>query len=179
MDSLALVGAAAPDFALPDIDGGVHRLAAQRGRITVLNFWSVACPWSEHADPQVVAAASADSVDLWTIACCYGESPEDIRRVAEARGLKTVLLDPHQSVADVYRAMATPHTYVIDRKAILVYRGAPDDTGFGFRPGRRSYLAEALAALKAGRLPDPAETQTRGCAIVRRLPASDLVGDQP
>ena len=169
MDTVARPGAAAPAFELPDIDGRVHRLQDQHGRITALNFWSAECPWSAHADPHVIAAADQARADLWTIACCDGEPVDAIRRVAERRGLKTVLLDPAQQVADLYQALATPHTFVVDAHGILVYRGAPDDTGFGFRAATRSYLAEALAAVRAGRLPDPAETPTRGCAIVRRL----------
>ena len=169
MDTLARLGAVAPAFELPDLNGNVHALRDQAGRITVLNFWSVECPWSAHADPHVVTAADQAGADLWAIACCDGEQVDEIRRVAERRGLKTVLLDPAQQVADVYQALATPHTFVIDAHGVLRYRGAPDDTGFGFRVATRSYLAEALTALKAGRLPDPAETLTRGCAIVRRF----------
>jgi peroxiredoxin len=169
MDPVARLGAPAPIFELPDIDGRVYRLQDQRGRTTVLNFWSADCPWSAHADPQVVAAVDGVEADLWTIACCDGESLEDIRRVAQERGLKTVLLDPDQAVADLYQASATPHIFVIDADGILRYRGAPDDTGFGFRPATRNYLEQTLTALKAGRLPDPAETPALGCATVRRL----------
>ncbi len=168
MDPVARLGAPAPGFELPDVHGNVHRLREQAGRIIVLNFWSVECPWSAHADPHVIAAAQDPGTDLWTIACCNGESLEDIRRAAQERGLKSVLLDPGQAVADLYQASATPHTFVIDAHGILRYRGAPDDTGFGFRAATRSYLEEALAALRAGRLPDPAETPARGCAIVRK-----------
>lgn len=169
MDPLARPGAAAPLFELPGIEGRLYRLRDQRGRTTVLNFWSADCPWSAHADPRVVAAVDGVEADLWTIACCDGEAPDHIRQVARQRGLKTVLLDPAQAVADVYQAMATPHSFVIDGRGILRYRGAPDDTGFGFRPATRNYLADALVALRTGRLPDPAETPARGCAIVRRL----------
>jgi len=169
MDPVARLGGPAPVFELPDINSKVHRLRDRAGRIVVLNFWSVECPWSAHADPQVIAAAQGPTIDLWTIACCDGESLEDIRRAAQERGLKTVLLDPGQAVADLYHASATPHTFVIDADGILRYRGAPDDTGFGFHPATRSYLEQALAALRAGRLPDPADTPALGCAIVRRL----------
>ena len=116
-----------------------------------------------------MAAVDGVEADLWTIACCDGEALDHIRQVATARGLKTVLLDPAQAVADAYQAQATPHTFVVDEQGVLRYRGAPDDTGFGFRPATRSYLADALAALRTGSLPDPAETPARGCAIVRRL----------
>ncbi|HKY83469.1 MAG TPA: redoxin domain-containing protein [Anaerolineales bacterium] len=169
MDPVARLGAPAPGFELPDINGKVHRLPDRPGRIVVLNFWSVECPWSARADPQVMAAVQGSTTDLWTIACCSGESLEDIRRVAQERGLKTVLLDPNQAVADLYQASATPHIFLIDTDGVLRYRGAPDDTGFGSRPATRSYLEQALTALKAGRWPDPAETPALGCAIVRRL----------
>ncbi len=169
MDPVAKLNAPAPAFELLDTHGKVHRLRDHLGRTLVLNFWSVECPWSAQADSRVNAAAQDAAADMWTIACCHGESLEDIRRAAHERGLKTVLLDSAQAVVDLYQASATPHIFVIDTDGILRYRGAPDDRGFGSRPATRSYLEEALTALKAGRLPDPAETPARGCAIVRRL----------
>ena len=169
MDPLARVGALAPAFGLPDLDHRVFRLADQRGRITVVNFWSVECPWSAHADPVVLGAVQKAGADLWTIACCDGELPKAIRQTAQERGLKIILLDPDQAVADLYGASATPHVFVVDALGFLRYQGAPDDTGFGFHPPTRSYLDEALTALRTGRLPDPAETPALGCAIVRRF----------
>jgi peroxiredoxin len=35
---------AVPDFAIPDLEGNLHRLADFRGQVVVLNFWATWCP---------------------------------------------------------------------------------------------------------------------------------------
>ncbi len=42
--SLVAEGAEAPDFAVADRDGEVHRLSDWRGRVVVLDFWASWCP---------------------------------------------------------------------------------------------------------------------------------------
>jgi peroxiredoxin len=170
MDPVIAPGIPAPDVNLRDLGGVLRCLEDQRGRLTVLNFWSAECPWSERTDAVALDAARQADADLWTIASCAGESQARILEVATERGLPVVLLDPDQAVADRYQAQATPHLYVIDADGVLRYRGAPDDAGFGTPAPTRSYLAEALHAIRQGRTPDPSETQAQGCAIVRRPP---------
>jgi peroxiredoxin len=167
MESVVRVGAPAPDFELPDFDGRSHRLASQRGRLTVLHFWSALCPWTERTDGRVLAAVRAAEADLWSIAANADESLDVVRREALARGLGLVLVDSGQHVADLYTAAATPHVFLVDREGVLRYYGAPDDARFRYPEPRRSYLADALHAVRGGLAPDPAVTVTYGCAIVR------------
>lgn len=168
MDPVIAPGIPAPAVDLLDLEGVVHCLDAQRGRLTVLNFWSAECPWSERADGVVLEAVRETDADLWTIASCAGETPDRILEISAERGLPVVLLDPDQAAADRYQAQATPHVFVVDTHGILRYRGAPDDAGFGNPVPSRTYLADALRAIRQGRAPDPAETPAQGCAIVRR-----------
>ena len=38
------VFAGQPDFALPDLDGKIHRLSDYRGKWVVVNYWATWCP---------------------------------------------------------------------------------------------------------------------------------------
>jgi hypothetical protein len=78
-----------------------------------------------------------------------------------------VLRDQEHIVADSYGAQTTPHFFVIDRDGVLRYMGALDDTTFRKREPEKPYLAEAVRAVLAGKLPDPRETPGYGCTIVR------------
>ena len=167
MGTVTRLGEVAPDFELPDIDGGRHRLSDQRGRLTVLHMWSAACPWTEQTDEQVGAAIRAEGADLWSIAPNADEDEGLLREEARKRSLPLVLRDPEQHVADLYGAIATPHVFVIDERGILRYQGAIDDSRIRQPTPDRHFLAEALAAVRRGENPDPAETPTYGCAIVR------------
>ena len=171
MDSLIPTHQPAPVFSLPALDGAIHRLEDGRGRILVLNFWSAECPWVERTDREVLKYLPGwgERVLLWAIASNSNEPLELLERAASQHGLPLALHDAHHAVADLYHAQTTPHFFVIDAHGLLRYQGAPDDVTFRQREPSRFYLRQAVEALLAGGLPEPAETRAYGCSIVRHL----------
>jgi peroxiredoxin len=169
MDPLAAIAQPAPNFSLPDLQGRTRHLSDQLGQIVVLNFWSAECPWVQRVDGSLTHLRSTWPPDVvyWPIASNVNESPEEIAAAAALREMPIVLLDGEQSVADLYRAVTTPHFFVIDHEGMLRYSGAYDDVSFRQREATRSYLEQAVAALLEERQPDPAETPPYGCAMVR------------
>ena len=169
MDPVARVGSPAPDFALRDLDGGVHRLADARGRVRVLIFWSAECPHSERAD-QILSSLRLGwgrRVVVWWVASNANEEAERLRAAARHVQAEPVLVDADQSVADLYGALTTPHVFVLDAAGVLRYAGAADDVAFRQPAPTRHYLADAVQALLDGRNPDPDSTSPFGCALVR------------
>jgi peroxiredoxin len=161
----------APEFTLPDLDGRIHMLSDYRGQIVIVNFWSAECPHSERVDADITTCLAqwGDEVALLSIASNANE-PDDMLAVAARRRKVPILLrDADQSVADRYEVLTTPHTFVIDRQGILRYHGAVDDVGFRQRVATRFYVNEAVEALLTSRLPEVAEVQPFGCAIVRNV----------
>ncbi|WKZ37590.1 MAG: redoxin domain-containing protein [Anaerolineales bacterium] len=165
------LGFPVPDFELPDLDGSLHRLSDQRGRIVIVNFWSCECPHSERADNAILEKLTkwGSAVVLLSIASNRNEKLEDVKKTSEARRLPTVLLDADCRVADLFDAQTTPHVFVIDRDGILRYRGAVDDVTFHQRTPTRFFLDEAVESLLEGHLPALAESPAYGCAIVREV----------
>ena len=159
----------APDFALPDLEGAVHRLSGYRGQIVMINFWSAECPWSEAADAEIGADSEAWSGRLvhLRVAANANESDELIQSVAQSRSSGIILKDTQAQVADMYAAQTTPHLFLVDAEGVLRYAGAVNDRTFRQRVPTRFYWREALAALLAGRLPETQETPPYGCTIVR------------
>lgn len=168
MDSVARVGQMAPDFALPDLDGAVYRLAEARGTIVVLVFWSADCPHSKRGDRLLAEARTGwgSRVAVWWLAPNPNEAVERLGAAARRSGVGPVLLDGRQRVARMYAARTTPHVYVIDGDGVLRYAGALDDVGWRRPTPSRNYVAEAVQALLTGAVPDPAETPPFGCALV-------------
>ncbi len=169
----AAVGQAAPDFALPDLDGRLHRLADYQGQIVILDFWSAECPVSQAVDPyfnerweewarQGIVFLAIDSNSHY--------NDEEIRRARAERALRfPILRDRGNKVADAYGALTTPHIFLVDRQGLLRYRGAVDDRSFRKREPEVNYLEEALAAVLAGRPVPRPETEPYGCTIVRAI----------
>jgi len=169
MDTLISNGQPAPDFTLTDLDGVRHSLKDYRGQVVVLNFWSAECPHAQRSDLEVVSYLETwgEKVALLCIASNANESLEMLSQVAAERCLPVMLHDPRQEVADLYGAVTTPHVFVVDQNGILRYQGAFDDVNFRQRTPTQHYLRQAVDAVLSGRRPDPGETPSYGCVIVR------------
>jgi peroxiredoxin Q/BCP len=111
--SLPAVGDPAPEVALPDETGRVHRLADQRGRWTVLYFYPTddtpgctveACEFRDQND-----TIQERGADVW------GISPQGAasKRAFRAKfGLPfTLLADERHEVADSYGSWVEKHNY--------------------------------------------------------------------
>ena len=91
--------------------------------------------------------------------------PEALKERAEEKGFPfPYLADPTQEVARGFRAMVTPHVYVLDGDRKIAYMGAFDDS---MDPDKvkHHYARDAVDALLDGRAPEVAETKQFGCGI--------------
>ena len=111
--SIPEAGEQAPEFALPDESGTIHRLADQRGRWTILYFYPKddtpgctveACEFRDTNETIVERGA-----DVW------GVSPQGAaskRAFREKFGLPfTLLADENHEVAEAYGSWVEKHNY--------------------------------------------------------------------
>lgn len=161
----------APEFELPDLQGVLHRLSDERGKIVIVNFWSAECPHSERTDRYILRLLEQwnGEVVMLSIAANRNESTQMVAEAAKTRRIPRVLLDAGHVVADLYGALTTPHIFLADREGILRYRGAADNITFRQKEAARFFLQEAVEALQHGRLPSLSETPAYGCIIVREI----------
>ena len=161
----------APDFELPGIQGGCHKLSDFRGKIAIINFWSAECPHSERTDRHLftLLAKWNGEVAMLSIASNRNESAQKVADVAASRRVPNVLIDADHRVADLYEALTTPHVFVLDCEGILRYRGAVDNITFRHRQATQFFLQDAVESLLKGQLPELSETPSYGCTIVREI----------
>lgn len=119
------IGAAAPAFSLPTVEGGMFRLADTGNRVTVLNFWAT---WCEPCRDEIPALITLQE-DLRDRGLrIVGISIEDDSRAAVASFVDTFpfnypLLVEGRSVAVEYGAhVAVPTTVVVDRQGRIAAR---------------------------------------------------------
>jgi peroxiredoxin len=162
----------APDFTLPDLNGQLRSLSEFRGQVLIINFWSAECPWSQRTDQALVKHLQmwGDRVKLLPVASNVNEGKDLIVQESSLRGLPLVLHDENHLIADLYDALTTPHLFVVDTEGILRYQGAYNDVTFRQRDPTQDYLKMAVEAVLQGELPDPSQTNSYGCSIVRALP---------
>ena len=128
-----LVGKPAPDFKLALLSGGEFQLAAQKGKITVLDFFATWCGPCVKAMPlveQAVHSFPPEKVQL--VAVNLQEQPKQIEALLNRHQLDvTVVLDVDGVVAEKYQASAIPQTVIVDAdgKLVRLYVGGGPDLG--------------------------------------------------
>ncbi len=114
----------APDFTLKTEDGKTWRLADQRGKVVVLNFWATWCPPCRYEMPSMERARKAVEGDGILIAAV--NVGEDADTIFEFTGRYPVsfplLLDHDASIIKKYKVVGLPTTFVIDPDGYVTHR---------------------------------------------------------
>lgn len=122
----------APDFSLPQADGSTWRLRDHRGKVVVMNFWTVTCQPCVEEMPSLVSLARilderGDDVELVSVS--VDEDWDTVHGVVPSDSALTVLLDADRSVVrDKFGTRLFPETWIIDRDGVIRLRidGARD-----------------------------------------------------
>ncbi len=176
----AAIGAAAPDFALTDLDGKPVKLADYKGKTVVLEWFNPDCPFvkASHSKGSLVDTAKKQTAKgvVWLAINSgapgkQGTGAQKNKDAAKAFGLThPVLLDESGKVGKSYGATNTPHMFVIDKAGKLAYAGAidnsPDGEGGSPTGGKLvNYVDAALEDLSAGRPVKTTTTKAYGCGV--------------
>src|SRR5690606_18574229 len=90
----------APDFELPAADGSTFRLRDHRGKVLVLNFWTVTCQPCVEEMPSLIQLSrilrDRDDIELVTIST--DRDWDTVRTVVPEDAPMTVLLDPEREI---------------------------------------------------------------------------------
>jgi thiol-disulfide isomerase/thioredoxin len=178
------IGARAPDFDLPGVDGKRYTLASFAGaKVLVLVFTANHCPTAQayeerieklHADfagrgVQFVLVSPNDPLALRLDEQGYsdvGDSLEDMKVRAKDRGWTFPYLydGETEAMSRQYGPVATPHVFVFDAERKLRFVGRVDD---GENPAKVTThdTRNAIEAVLAGK-PVPVETtKVFGCSV--------------
>ena len=176
------VGASAPDFRLPGVDGKTYSLADfADAKVLVVLFTCNHCPTAQayedrvsrlHAayrdkgvalvaispnDPEAVRLDELGYSDL-------GDSFEEMKARAKDKGYAYPYLydGETQATSKAYGVLATPHVYVFDADRKLRYVGRFDDAEV--KPVKSHDTINAVEALLAGKPVPVAKTRVFGCS---------------
>jgi thiol-disulfide isomerase/thioredoxin len=179
------IGAKAPDFALPGVDGKVHRLAEYgKAKVLVIVFTCNHCPTAQAYEDRIMKLA-ADYKEKGVVLVAI--SPNDPRAVRldelgytdlsdsldemkiRARDKKfnfPYLYDgDKQEVSKAYGPVTTPHVFVFDSERKLRFVGRVDDNERDPNAVKSQDARNAIEAVLAGRPVPVAKTRTMGCSI--------------
>jgi peroxiredoxin len=162
------VGAVAPDFSMPTLEGRKFSLAEalKSHSAVVVVFISTICPYSNYYNDlmrDMSATFAKKGVGFVGINSGTLETADEARVHAREHGHTfDIIKDPESRIAELLDARRTPEAYLLDSSGTLRYRGriaskisVPD-------------LQSAIEAVLEGRPVRPATTKAFGCAIARR-----------
>ena len=115
------VGEPAPQFALRDPDGEIHRLSDYRGQVVWINFWATWCSPCRRELPDIQRLANEfRDQDLVVLAVNLRQSADRARAFWEELDLNLpILLDRDGDVAEQYRLRGLPNNFFIDGDGTL------------------------------------------------------------
>jgi peroxiredoxin len=177
------LGSPAPDFALPGVDGKIHRLSDYAGSpILAVVFACNHCPISqmyeqriqqlmddykdkgvavvviEPNDPKAIRIDELDSSDT-------SDSLEEMKIRVEFKHLRYPYLydGETQSVTRAYGPQATPHIFIFDKDRKLRYEGRIDNS-YRIEQVKTQDARNAIDSLLAGREVEVKHTGVFGCS---------------
>jgi len=115
-------GTPAPDFTLPDIDGGSFTLSEQRGTVILLDFFFIECSSCKVALPDVkqLLADFPSGFRIVSITIEPGDTEAKLKQYRGQEGIAwTILRDTLQMYSSSYSVSVAPTFYVIDAIGVV------------------------------------------------------------
>ena len=182
--ALAL-GATLPmgDAGMKNVDGRELTLAKAAGKKgTLVLFICNHCPWVKLWQPRIAEVGNAALRQGVGVIAVNGNDPADypedefpvmVRRAKEVGYRFPYVVDATSDVARAFGATKTPEAFLFDAKGVLVYHGAIDDNAKDAKAVKSRWLADAVAAVAAGRPVPVSESKALGCTIKFRAKKAD------
>jgi peroxiredoxin len=118
-------GLLAPDFTLQDQDGKPWRLRDHRGKLIVMNFWTVTCQPCVQEMPSLITLSqiAKGRADIEVVTVSTDHDWNAVAAIFPPNSRIKVLFDPERKVVrDKYGTRLFPETWIIDAGGVIRMR---------------------------------------------------------
>ena len=130
------VGRPVPAYSTVSLEGDSVSLAAQKGKVVLVNIWATWCHPCREEIPELIAVRSryhARGLELIGVSVDTDGYDDAIRTfMADYKMTFPIWRDPDERISTQFLAVGVPATFLIDRDGILRWRKvgpiAPNDT---------------------------------------------------
>jgi peroxiredoxin len=172
------IGDKATDFKLKNVDGRMISLSDfQNTKGFIVVFTCNHCPYAKAYEDRIIALNDKYQPKGYPVVAINPNDPvqypednyENMQKRAKEKGYKfPYLVDADQTVYPAYGATRTPHVFILKREGndlIVEYIGTIDDNFEDASKVIHPYVAEAVDALLADKMPEITTTKAIGCTI--------------
>lgn len=121
----AELGAAMPAYSAQRLEGGSYELAAERGKVILLNIWATWCGPCRYEIPELVKLQNTYGKEGFEVVGVSVDGPETADEIApfvQAAGINyPIVLDPDGAIADMFETNVLPTSALIDRDGKVVW----------------------------------------------------------
>ena len=115
----------APDFSLPQQGGGEWKLSDHRGKVIVMNFWTVTCRPCIQEMPTIELLA--EIIEPWgdveVVAVSTDRNWAEVETIIPRKSRITSLLDAERTVVNgKFGTKLFPETWIIDADGVIRFR---------------------------------------------------------
>jgi peroxiredoxin len=107
------IGLPAPDFKLADLSGNSVALASMRGKVVLLDFWSITCPPCIREMPLIESIGEAHKADLIVWGVSFDQPDRDKKWLLQHQRKLPTLSDADFVVSDLYKVHGIPALVLI------------------------------------------------------------------
>lgn len=144
-------GKAAPEIALPTLDGKEFKLSEQKGKVVVIDIWATWCPPCRKSLPHLNSLSENTDLagkGLVVVAANSGEDKPTIQKfVDENKYTFKVLVDQQSSLGKTLGVRGIPTTLIVGRDGVV------KNVMVGFGPDSEKALDEAVTKALAEEAP--------------------------
>jgi len=179
------IGAGAPDFSLPAVDGKTYTLESfKAAKVLAIVFMCNHCPTSQAYEERVIKLTSDYAAKGVSVVAINPNNPASLRldelgysdvgdsfeemkvRAKDAHFNFPYLYDGETEItSNKYGPVCTPHIFIFDKDRKLRYQGRIDDMENPKKTPHSQDARNAIDALLAGKEVPVATTKVFGCSI--------------
>lgn len=115
------VGNPAPEFALKDLDGKMHRLSDFRGKVVLLDFWGTWCAPCVAEAPNLAAAyKKLKEKGFEIISLDKGDTIEDLRKFIAEKQMNWTHAQTDEALSQLFRIGGYPTYFLLDKEGKII-----------------------------------------------------------
>jgi peroxiredoxin len=108
------LGHSAPDFKLPDLNGNSVTLSSMRGKVVLLDFWSISCGPCIREMPMIESTGETNKGKLIVWGISFDQPDRDKKWLLQHQRSLPTLSDSDFATLDLYKVHGIPALVLID-----------------------------------------------------------------